>query len=210
MGFRFQRRVRISPGNYLNFSKSGISSTVRVGPFSFNSRGIVTAGAHGTGLSYRVDLNAERRKLERQQKREEKLEQEWKREQERERVRARVRQYEQELRQKKVLEQLKENWDEKHEKSQNLLGIRDELIRYLESGAFLHDFDQIQLLDRILNSESAAEAQKSAARRLQDAASIVNYLLGAGSATELQSRVNDIIAALDSVYSWERAHEQSD
>ena len=57
MGFRFQRRVKLFPGFYLNLSKSGVSTSAKLGPLTLNSRGTATVGAHGTGLSYRHNLN---------------------------------------------------------------------------------------------------------------------------------------------------------
>ena len=55
MGFRFQRRVKILPGVSLNFSKSGVSTTV--GPRGAKvtiGHGKVreTVGVPGTGISY--------------------------------------------------------------------------------------------------------------------------------------------------------------
>ncbi|MGD9802466.1 MAG: DUF4236 domain-containing protein [Hyphomicrobiaceae bacterium] len=62
MGLRFQRRIRIFPGVYINLSKSGISAsvggkgaTVNVGS---TGRKMVTVGVPGTGLSYRVPLSS--------------------------------------------------------------------------------------------------------------------------------------------------------
>jgi len=61
MGLRFQRRIKIFPGVYINLSKSGISAsvggkgaTVNVGS---TGRRMVTLGVPGTGLSYRMPLN---------------------------------------------------------------------------------------------------------------------------------------------------------
>lgn len=58
MGFRFQRRIKLLPGVRLNISKSGISTSVGGRGLTYNSRGMVTAGIPGTGLSYRHNLNA--------------------------------------------------------------------------------------------------------------------------------------------------------
>ena len=60
MGFRFQRRFKIAPGVRLNFSKSGISTSVGGKGFTLNSRGSATVGIPGTGLSYRENLNKKR------------------------------------------------------------------------------------------------------------------------------------------------------
>ncbi|MFM8530854.1 MAG: DUF4236 domain-containing protein [Ilumatobacteraceae bacterium] len=52
MGFYFRRRTRLGKGSWLNFSKSGISASKRVGPFTFNSRGR-TSVRLGKGVGYR-------------------------------------------------------------------------------------------------------------------------------------------------------------
>jgi hypothetical protein len=59
MGFRFQKRIPIFPGVYLNLSKSGVSvslgghgATVNVG----SQRRTVTLGIPGTGMSYRMPV----------------------------------------------------------------------------------------------------------------------------------------------------------
>ena len=61
MGLRFQKKIRILPGIYLNLSKSGLSvsagghgATVNVGT---SGRKTATFGVPGTGLSYRTPLN---------------------------------------------------------------------------------------------------------------------------------------------------------
>lgn len=61
MGLRFQKRIKILPGVYINLSKSGVSAsvgghgaTVNVGA---DGRRMVTVGIPGTGLSYRVPLS---------------------------------------------------------------------------------------------------------------------------------------------------------
>ncbi len=61
MGLRFQKRIKILPGVYINLSKSGVSAsvgghgaTVNVGA---DGRRMVTLGIPGTGLSYRVPLS---------------------------------------------------------------------------------------------------------------------------------------------------------
>jgi hypothetical protein len=59
MGFRFQKRIRIFKGLTLNLSKSGTSWTFGGTGVSVNVRGdkvTGTAGAPGTGLSYRQTL----------------------------------------------------------------------------------------------------------------------------------------------------------
>lgn len=61
MGLRFQKRIKIFPGVYINLSKSGVSAsvgghgaTVNVGA---DGRRMITLGIPGTGLSYRVPLS---------------------------------------------------------------------------------------------------------------------------------------------------------
>jgi hypothetical protein len=58
MGFRFQRRIRITPGFRLNLSKSGVGGSVgrtglRVG-VDAKRRTYFSVGLPGTGLSYRA------------------------------------------------------------------------------------------------------------------------------------------------------------
>ncbi len=60
MGLRFQKRIRILPGVYINLSKSGVSAslgghgaTVNLG---HTGKRMITLGIPGTGLSYRVPL----------------------------------------------------------------------------------------------------------------------------------------------------------
>ena len=62
MGFRFQKRIKIRPGFWINLSKSGVSAsagghgaTVNVGA---DGRRMVTFGIPGTGMSYRVPLSS--------------------------------------------------------------------------------------------------------------------------------------------------------
>lgn len=61
MGFRFQKRIKIFPGVWINLSKSGVSAsvgghgaTVNVGA---GGKRMVTLGIPGTGMSYRVPLS---------------------------------------------------------------------------------------------------------------------------------------------------------
>lgn len=58
MGFRFQKRIKIAPGFYLNMSKRGLSTSARVGNVTLNSRGGVSASIPGTGISYRTRLQS--------------------------------------------------------------------------------------------------------------------------------------------------------
>ena len=56
MGFRFRRRLRVVPGIYLNFSKSGVSTSIgrRGATLNLSGNGArTTVGLPGTGLSYR-------------------------------------------------------------------------------------------------------------------------------------------------------------
>ena len=55
MGFRFHRSVRILPGVRLNFSKSGVSTSIgtRGAWLTFGRKGTrTTVGLPGTGISY--------------------------------------------------------------------------------------------------------------------------------------------------------------
>ncbi len=55
MGFRFQKRIKILPGVWINLSKSGISTSFGVKGFTVNLRGDkvrTTASLPGTGISY--------------------------------------------------------------------------------------------------------------------------------------------------------------
>ena len=52
MGFSYRKRIRTGKRSWLNISKSGISGSGRLGPFTLNSRGR-TSLRLGKGLSYR-------------------------------------------------------------------------------------------------------------------------------------------------------------
>ena len=66
MGLRFQRRLKLFPGFWLNLSKSGISASAGIPGLTFNSRGTATASIPGTGISYRQNLcTRERRQQQR-------------------------------------------------------------------------------------------------------------------------------------------------
>ncbi|MBU6330271.1 MAG: DUF4236 domain-containing protein [Acidobacteria bacterium] len=54
MGFRYQKRIRTGKNSWINLSKSGVSGSARVGPFTFNSRGRKSIRL-GNGLSYRTN-----------------------------------------------------------------------------------------------------------------------------------------------------------
>ena len=53
MGFQYRKRIRTGKNSWLNVSKSGVSGSARVGPFTFNSRGRKSIRL-GNGLSYRA------------------------------------------------------------------------------------------------------------------------------------------------------------
>jgi hypothetical protein len=52
VGFSYRKRIRTGKRSWLNISKSGISGSGRLGPFTINSRGR-TSIRLGKGLSYR-------------------------------------------------------------------------------------------------------------------------------------------------------------
>lgn len=59
MPIRFRRRLRLAPGVYINFSKSGLSATIgkRGASLTLNSQGLYgNVGIPGTGLSYRTRI----------------------------------------------------------------------------------------------------------------------------------------------------------
>lgn len=58
MGLRFNKRIKIAKGLYVNVGKKGISTSVKVGNVTYNSRGRVTASIPGTGISYSKSLKA--------------------------------------------------------------------------------------------------------------------------------------------------------
>ena len=59
MGFRFQKRIPIFPGVYLNLSKSGVSVSLGGHGATMNlgtERRTVTLGIPGTGMSYKLPI----------------------------------------------------------------------------------------------------------------------------------------------------------
>ena len=52
MGFIYRKRIRTGKRSWLNVSKRGVSGSMRVGPFTVNSRGR-TSLRLAKGLSYR-------------------------------------------------------------------------------------------------------------------------------------------------------------
>ena len=60
MGFRFQKRIPILPGVWINLSKSGVSASVgeRGSTINIGRNGpTASIGLPGTGLSYRAGLS---------------------------------------------------------------------------------------------------------------------------------------------------------
>jgi hypothetical protein len=60
MGFRFQKRIPILPGVWINLSKSGVSASLgeRGSTINIGKNGpTATVGLPGTGLSYRAGLS---------------------------------------------------------------------------------------------------------------------------------------------------------
>ncbi len=62
MALRFQKRIPILPGVYLNLSKTGVSVSLGGHGATINAgtqgRRTITLGIPGTGLSYKVPLTA--------------------------------------------------------------------------------------------------------------------------------------------------------
>lgn len=60
MGFRFQKRIQILPGVWINLSKSGVSASLgeRGSMINIGRNGpTASVGLPGTGLSYRTGLS---------------------------------------------------------------------------------------------------------------------------------------------------------
>lgn len=53
MGFYFRKRVGLGKGQWLNFSKRGVSFSKRIGRLTLNSRGSANARI-GKGIGYRT------------------------------------------------------------------------------------------------------------------------------------------------------------
>lgn len=66
MRFRFNKRIKIAKGVHLNLSKKGISTSVKVGGVTFNSRGRVSASIPKTGISYSANLKSNKKKAQAQ------------------------------------------------------------------------------------------------------------------------------------------------
>lgn len=54
MGFKVRKRVNIAPGVHLNVGKKGISTSVKVGKVTCNSKGKITTNL-GHGISYEMN-----------------------------------------------------------------------------------------------------------------------------------------------------------
>lgn len=52
MGWSFRKGIKVAPGVRINFSKSGVSTSIGGRGFTYNSRGRVTASIPGTGIRY--------------------------------------------------------------------------------------------------------------------------------------------------------------
>ena len=57
MAFRFNKRIKIAKGLHLNVGKKGLSTSVKIGNTTINSKGRMTTSIPGTGLSYSTNLN---------------------------------------------------------------------------------------------------------------------------------------------------------
>ena len=60
MGWSFRRSVKIAPGIRVNFSKSGISTSIGGKGFTYNTRGRITASIPGTGIRFTQQLHSQR------------------------------------------------------------------------------------------------------------------------------------------------------
>lgn len=56
MGFRYRKSVKLAPRVRLNFSKHGMSASIGGGGLTYNTRGKITIGIPGSGVSYEVNL----------------------------------------------------------------------------------------------------------------------------------------------------------
>lgn len=60
MGWGFRKSIKVAPGVRINFSKSGVSTSIGGKGLTYNSRGRVTASIPGTGIRYTQSLNSRR------------------------------------------------------------------------------------------------------------------------------------------------------
>ena len=51
MGLQFNKKLNITKNSWVNISKSGVSYSIRVGPFTLNSNGRKTVNL-GNGIKY--------------------------------------------------------------------------------------------------------------------------------------------------------------
>lgn len=60
MGFKIRKRVKIAPGVHLNVGKKGISTSVKVGKVTCNSKGKITTNL-GNGISYEMNTKGQKK-----------------------------------------------------------------------------------------------------------------------------------------------------
>lgn len=60
MGWSFRKSIKVAPGVRINFSKSGVSTSIGVKGLTYNTRGRVTASIPGTGIRFTQHLNSQR------------------------------------------------------------------------------------------------------------------------------------------------------
>jgi len=60
MGWSFRKSVKIAPGIRVNFSKSGVSTSIGVKGVTYNTRDRVTASIPGTGVRFTQQLHSQR------------------------------------------------------------------------------------------------------------------------------------------------------
>lgn len=62
MGFKYNRRIKICKGLTLNVGKKGISTSVKVGKVTYNSKGRLSVKTGIKGLSYSTNLKSDKNK----------------------------------------------------------------------------------------------------------------------------------------------------
>lgn len=60
MGWSFRKSIKVAPGVRINFSKSGVSTSIGGRGFTYNTRGRITASVPGTGIRFTQHLNSQR------------------------------------------------------------------------------------------------------------------------------------------------------
>lgn len=60
MGWSFRKSIKVAPDVRINFSKSGVSTSIGVKGLTYNTRGRVTASIPGTGIRFTQHLNSQR------------------------------------------------------------------------------------------------------------------------------------------------------